>query len=76
MVDARGVDNFLTNLYNDDDTDRMSSDLLQKIIDEEYMPAIKKAVSIYLYFSRKILYILRILFMGLFKESTKYGKGG
>jgi len=54
MVDARGVDNFLTNLYNDDDTDRMSSDLLQKIIDEEYMHAIKKAVSIYLYFSRKI----------------------
>jgi len=54
ILDARGVDNFLKNLYNDDDTDRMSSDLLQKIIDEEYMPEIKKAVSIYLYFSRKI----------------------
>ena len=53
VLDAKRVDEFLETVYNDDDESRTSSDLLRKIIDEEYVHDIRKAISIYLSFFRR-----------------------
>ena len=54
ILDAKLVDEFLNDAYNADDEERASSNLLRKIVDEEYSYGYRKAVSIYLYFVRKL----------------------
>ena len=54
ILDAKLVDEFLNAAYNADDEERASSNLLRKIVDEEYSYGYRKAVSIYLYFVRKL----------------------
>ena len=53
ILDAKRVDEFLVTVYNDDDESRMSSDLLRKVIDEQYIHDIRKAISIYISFFRR-----------------------
>jgi len=54
ILDAKLVDEFLNDAYNAGDEERASSNLYRKVVEEAYSYDYRKAVSIYLYFVRKL----------------------